>query len=118
MNNFTKEDQSIGGTKQSQKVYHCAVCGGIGRGNRMVSDHLNGCKGMGRRLKKSTEDNSHRLQEAKANSELYFKERLVESLRKDYVRAKNDILDNIELLRTEFGAQFEASLEEYYTKKF
>ena len=109
-----------GGYKQSQKFYHCEKCGGIARGNRFVSEHLAGeCDGIQKRkTAKSTKENAHRLEEAKINTELWFKEQQEKALYKDYIAAKERILESIETIRQEFGTSYQASLEEYYKQIF
>ena len=109
---------SKGGFNASQKVYHCPECGAIGRGNRMISHHLQGCNGMGRKTKKSTEELKHRLEEAKINTELWFKEEAEKALYKDYMAAKERILESIEEMRQTFGTSYQASLEAYYKQIF
>ena len=109
-----------GGYNQSQKFYHCEVCGGIARGNRFVNEHLlKECDGIQKRkTKKSTQENQHRLEEAKINTELWFREQQEKALYKDYKEAKARILESIEQIRMEFGTSYQTSLEEYYRQIF
>ena len=112
--------KSDGGYNQSQKFYYCSKCHGIARGNRFVAEHLAGeCDGVQKRkTKKSTKENQHRLEEAKINTELWFKEQQNKALYQEYKEAKSRILESIESIRQEFGTSYQTSLSEYYRSIF
>ena len=109
-----------GGYNQSQKFYYCSHCKGIARGNRFVAEHLHKeCDGVQKRkTKKSTQENQHRLEEAKINTELWYKEQAEAALNKEYQQAKARILESIEEMRQIFGTSYQASLEAYYKQIF
>ena len=112
------EGKAEGGYNASQKVYYCFDCGSIGQGNKMVSQHVEGCKGMGRRTKVSTELLKHREDEAKVNTQLWKQEQVEIALNAEYKEAKQRILDSIEEMRNIFGYEYQVSLEAYYKQIF
>ena len=113
-----REDNAKGGHTASQKVYYCYDCQSIGQGQKMVSHHLQGYRGQGRKTKKSTEALKHRLEEAKFNTDLWHKQKVEAELRIEYKEAKQRILDSIQEMRSIFGNQFEATLEAFYKQIF
>ena len=116
--NYTKEGQSLGGRNASQKVYYCDKCGGIGSGNRMISDHLAGdCQGIqGRKLKKSTEKNSHRLEEAIVNTREWQAQKQIELANQMAREHKAKVLASLEELRTVNNQVMSEAFETYYSK--
>ena len=118
--NCTKEGQSLGGRNASQKVYYCDKCGGIGSGNRMVSEHLAGdCEGIqGRKLKKSTERNSQHLEEAIVNTAEWRAEQRVKMAKEIMKDQQARVLADIEELRSVSKEYMGDALQTYYSKIF
>ena len=118
--NLTKDGQSRGGRNASDKVYYCHKCGGCGGGNRMVSHHIAGdCKGIqGRKLKISTENNSHRLEEAIINTAEWQAEKQIEEAKAMMKQQKLNVLTSLEELREVNNEVMSEAFESYYSKIF
>ena len=117
---MTKEENSRGGQRQSQKVYYCHKCGGIGRSNSMVSSHLkHDCNGkQGRKLQKSTKELSDRLEEAIHNTKVWKTEQINKEVA-EYLKANQaSVRAQIEELHAAVRTGSHDVLEHYYQNIF
>jgi len=117
---LSKEDQSRGGKTAQSKVYYCHKCGGIGQGSSMVNNHLVGeCNGkQGRKLKKATERNSHRLEEALHNTKVWRSEKINEEVREFMKANQESVRANIEELYRSIQVGLGDVMENYYKNIF
>ena len=117
---MTKEENSRGGQRQSQKVYYCHKCGGTGNGSSMVNNHLvRDCNGkQGRKLKKATERNSHRLEEALHNTKVWRSEKINEEVREFMKANQESVRANIEELYRSIQVGLGDVMENYYKNIF
>jgi len=118
VNNLTLEGNRKGGFANSQKIYYCEVCNGIGRNSGMVTNHLEGCKGMGRKLKKATEMNQHRLQEAMINTRGWKANKLVEETKQMLAEFQADAIRDIDNIKEINREVMEDMIVSYYTQLF
>ena len=115
-----KEDQSRGGKTAQSKVYYCHKCGGIGQGSSMIQYHLEGdCNGIqGRKLKKATERNSHRLIEATHNTKVWKTEKINQEVREFMKANEKSVRANIEEIYRSIQVGFADVMDHYYKNIF
>jgi hypothetical protein len=118
--NLSKEDQSLGGRTAQSKVYYCENCCGIGKGSQMINNHfIRFCEGkQGRKLKKSTDLNAHRLEEAILNTKIWEAEQDIKHAAEVMKAQKDSALSHIEELRKISKEFLGDGLLEYYSKIF
>ena len=117
---MTREDNIQGGKTAQDKVYYCRKCGGIGQGSRMVHHHLqNDCGGVqGRKLKKATERNSHRLEEAIVNTHAWNAEKVNCEVRQFFQANQESVRAHIEELHMSIQDTLNETLTSYYKNIF
>jgi hypothetical protein len=117
---MTKKENQRGGFIQSQRLYHCEVCGGIAKGNRFVSTHLtNACSGVQKRVtKESTKLNQHRLEEAKMNTKQWKADKLVAETNLLFKQFRTDAMRDIKNMREINKEVVQDLLMTYHTQIF
>ena len=117
---MTKKENQRGGFIQSQRLYHCEVCGGIARGNRFVAVHLaTECSGIQKRkTKESTKVNLHRIEEAKMNTKQWKADRLVTETNLLFNDFKTAAISDIKNMREINRSIVEDMLKSFYTQLF
>jgi hypothetical protein len=76
--NTPKEANARGGKNASQKLYRCPVCQTMGRGSKMINQHLaEGCKGPGYRALRNQDQYRGREREAEVNTAVYNAQRMI-----------------------------------------
>ena len=118
--NVTKQQQQEGGYNQSQKIYHCPTCNGLGRNQRFVNHHLvNECNGQQKiKTVKCTKENQARLQEAMANTKEWKIKKLKAETNLLFKQFKSDAIRDIESMREINNQVVEDMLKTFYTKIF
>jgi len=115
-NNY--EGKAQGGYVQSQKVYYCEHCESIGRGAKMISHHLEGCMGQGRRTRKSTEELKHRKEEAIMNTKEWEANRHAEEAKIAFNEMRDVTLQHIQELRDINSEVMHEIVEAYFKRIF
>jgi hypothetical protein len=113
--NVTKQQQQEGGYNQSQKIYHCSGCNGLGRNQRFVNHHLvNECDGKQKiKTAKCTKENQDRLQEAIINTKEWKIKKLKAETNILFNQFKSDAIRDIENMREINATVVEDMLKNY-----